>query len=276
MNIAQNLRQATRRGALVGARGVYSVSGATREAYAAPGIATLLLHESPEDDVERLLRHVRRHRDRYVDFAELDRLIDGEFEPSSTKITITFDDGLASNVMVARALAAEGVQACFYVPTDAIGMAPHEADDFFRRRPVRQRRYKASEPVMRWSDLEELVSLGHVVGSHCRQHVPLVSMGLAEAEDQVKGSLAVLRERLGDVRHFAWPFGGLGHAPVDDVVRWCADVGAVAASGVRGHNTTATYARNHYVMRDAVEYGWLATDLDVFFGRRAKSLGVPS
>ncbi|WP_369293454.1 polysaccharide deacetylase family protein [Nocardioides sp.] len=120
---------------------------------------------------------------------------------------------------------------------------------------------------MTWDDLVDLKQAGHAIGSHCRQHVPLVDFESAQAEDQLKGSVEVLRERLGETRHFAWPFGGLAHAPVQDVVRWSHEVGVVPASGVRGRNVASRFEVSGFLRRDAVEPRWLKTDLCVFAAR---------
>jgi peptidoglycan/xylan/chitin deacetylase (PgdA/CDA1 family) len=177
-------------------------------------------------------------------------------------IALTFDDGFRSNMAAAEELSRRGVSACFYMPTGVIGLTQQDqVDSFFGRRQA--------EGVMTWDDLEHLTSLGHVIGSHCVHHRPLAdAASKAEAEEEVKLSVQTLRERLGTCDHFAWPFGGLRHAPTSDVVRWCAEAGVVAASGVRGRNTDRTFTRTGYLLRDAVDLKWIGTDFRVFSTHR--------
>lgn len=251
-------RAVARRATLVSERAIGRATGAVRRAQQAPGLTVLLIHNTLGADAARLERCVERHTERFVSFAHAR----GATDPTPDRavgpgqVALSFDDGFASNLDMARRLARLGVAACFYVPTDVIGLDKAASDAFFGR--------PQAEGVLGWADLEELLRLGHVVGSHSRRHVPLAGLSEAQAEDQVKGSLAVLRDRLGAAGHYAWPLGALRYAPVASVVTWCREAGAVAASGVRGVNTPERYAVEGYLRRDAVDLRWLATDLDVF------------
>lgn len=263
--LTARLRGTARRAALLGLRGRYRATGVSRRAAQQPGVTVLLLHYTPPDQLARLTRFVDANRDLVVGFREaMDLLSQGRAD--RPMVTLSFDDGFRSNLDAARALADRGLDGCFYVPTDVIGADQAETDRFFRR--------PQPEGVMSWDDVEGLAAAGHEVGSHCRQHVPMSGLTTAEAEDQVKGSVQVLRDRLGSARHFAWPFGGLHHAPVEDVVRWCGEIGVLPASGVRGRNTPALLARRRYLSRDAVDLSWLRTDYDVFVSRSFDRLGV--
>lgn len=246
-------RAAARRGLLLAELSAGTVRGAARAAWQAPGSQILLIHNTLGADADRLIAHVREHRDHYVD---VDDAVPTEDRTPPASLALTFDDGFKSNLEVGRRLAAEGLRACFYVPTSVIGSDRSASDEFFGRRQL--------EGVMTWSDLEELVTLGHEVGSHCRRHVPLTTLSHDEAEDQVRGSLGVLRDRLGSARHFAWPFGARRYAPVREVVRWCEEEGAVAASGVRGLNNAPRWTSEGYLRRDAVDLRWLAQDVSIF------------
>lgn len=263
------LRATARRAAVLGLRGRYRITGATSQSLRQPGVTVLLLHYTPEHLLTRLLRFIDRHRDQVVGFQHAMGLLKQD-EIDRPLFALTFDDGFKSNLAAARALADRRIGACFYVPTDVVGASQAEVDRFFRR--------PQPEGVMSWEDVEWLAASGHEVGSHCRQHIALSGLSLAAAENQVKGSVEVLRARLGAAHHFAWPFGSLTHAPVADVVRWCREVDVLAASGVRGRNTPDLMARRGYLSRDAVDLRWLRTDLEVFVARSFVRLGsgVPS
>ena len=177
---------------------------------------------------------------------------------------LSFDDGFRSNLDAAQMLQERDLYGVFYVPTDVIGMTKPDSDRFFRR--------PQGEGVVGWSDLEELVAAGHEVGSHCRQHLPMIDFPDDAAEEQLKGSVEVLRSRLGGARHFAWPFGGLQHVDVEKVVHWSREVGVVAASGVRGRATRERLARSGFLRRDAVDLRWITADLTAFGVRDSRQL----
>lgn len=256
-SVSAAVRKTSRRGALLGLQAAFAASGAFRRADSRPGATLLLIHNTPKGELGRLLRFVDRRRADVVDFGTA--ISDVAAGASRPMISLTFDDGFISNLDAGRELAARGISACFYVPTGVIGLSRGEVNAFFRR--------PQQEGVMTWDDIEELKSLGHVIGSHCRQHLPLSEMPIAEAEDQIKQSVTTLRDRLGECRDFAWPFGGLRHAPIEQVVKWCSEVDVCPASGVRGRNTRTTLSRLHYLHRDPVELRWIATDYAAFVTR---------
>lgn len=259
-----NLRIRSRSIALDAARIGMSATGLTSRLRAVPGDYVLLLHNTIGTAGDALISYVDDHRQYFESFPpdQENRKYHGH-----RRISLSFDDGFISNLNVGRSLAERGLSAVFYVPTDVVGMAKDESDRFFGR--------PQPEGVMTWANLEELGKLGHQVGSHCKRHVPLATMSLAEAEDQVRGSLQTLRERLGTADHFAWPFGSPVHAQVDHVTRWCSDEDVTAASGVRGSNSPERFATDRYLRRDAVDLANLSRDIDVFLGFDSLTRSLP-
>ncbi|WP_084342849.1 polysaccharide deacetylase family protein [Janibacter corallicola] len=260
MNRLRMPRQAARRAVLMGRAAAHRARGDSAGLAQATtgGLAILLLHNTLGRDADSLVSHVAKHRERFTDFDAVETLGIGR---GPAQIALTFDDGFRSNLQVARRLHSLGLQACFYVPTDIIGSDQPEVDAFFGR--------PQQEGVMTWDDLEEVRSLGHVVGSHCRQHRPLIDLSDAEGEDQIKRSLEELRRRLGQSEHFAWPFGSLRHADAAKVVQWCTEADARAASGVRGFNTRERLDSEGYLRRDAIDIRWIGVDIAAFLGRDA-------
>lgn len=249
-----NPRQIARRAAVLGLSVKSRLTGRATTYFDSPGSTILLLHNTLPRDLARLTDYIDRHRARFISFHDALPLSD-----QATGIALSFDDGFASNLTAGKLLAERGLSACFYIPTDVVGL-PKEGSDAFFRRPQ-------DEGVLAWREIEELRDLGHVIGSHARQHVPLTTWTRAQAEDQIKGSIAVLRGKLGEVDHFAWPYGGLQHAPVDDVVRWCREIGVLPASGRRGKNSPSRFADEGYLRRDAADLRWLATDVEALVAR---------
>ena len=233
------------------------LTGESRRAFGAPGASVLLLHNTPPESVRRLERFVVKNRELIVGFDEAVQHIRNDVH--QPRIALSFDDGFASNLKAGTMLASHGISACFYVPTDVVGLSKPEVDSFFRR--------PQAEGVATWDDLEGLVDAGHAVGSHCKQHLPLIEMTEGEAEDQIKGSVEILRQRLGIAMHFAWPFGAIAFADAGLVTKWCDEAEVLAASGVRGRNRKTLLEREHYLRRDAIDMKWINTDFRVFTAR---------
>ncbi|MFX4285469.1 polysaccharide deacetylase family protein [Janibacter sp. G349] len=259
MTLSATARRTMRRAAISGtARGVRWTHMNRRIWKPSRGVAVLLLHNTLGRQVTDILSHIDANRELYCDYKAVENLGSAT---ATSQIALSFDDGFHSNLAMARELHTRGIQACFYVPTNIIGADQARVDSFFRRPQI--------EGVLDWRELEEIASMGHIIGSHCRDHRPLIDQPDAQAEDQIKGSLAVLRDTFGDAKHFAWPFGALRYVDADKVARWCREADAIPASGVRGFNETQRFEREGYLRRDAADPRWIVDDIDAFLIRDA-------
>jgi peptidoglycan/xylan/chitin deacetylase (PgdA/CDA1 family) len=62
--------------------------------------------------------------------------------------------------------------------------------------------------MMSWQELKELHAVGHEIGSHSRSHAILPLVSDAQLQDEISGSRAQLRERLGfEIESFCYPTG---------------------------------------------------------------------
>jgi peptidoglycan/xylan/chitin deacetylase (PgdA/CDA1 family) len=156
---------------------------------------------------------------------------------------ITFDDGKKVNCDAAETLRRCGVPACFFVCTDFIGgKVPLWFDDLDALRqadPVavarfglehakklpmdtlraRLERAKAelrggaslsdqTAAPMSWDDVRDLSHAGFSIGAHGRSHAILTNEPFADAETEVRHSLAAVSKQLGKpCRSFAFPNG---------------------------------------------------------------------
>lgn len=106
----------------------------------------------------------------------------------SNREEVTFDDGHISNYELARPLMAEySVRGVFFIPASFVGKA---AD------------------TMSATQLRELISLGHQVGSHSWSHPVLTKCGAKELMDELVRSRQALEDMLGtEVRAISMPHG---------------------------------------------------------------------
>jgi peptidoglycan/xylan/chitin deacetylase (PgdA/CDA1 family) len=183
---------------------------------------------------------------------------------AGNELVLTFDDGFRSQVANAAPLLAErGWRACFFLVTDFLGAtAADESERIWRERFHLPR---LVEP-MSWAHAEQLLELGHEVGSHTRTHRELTSLTPVELDEELAGSRAEIERRLGDPpAHFSAPYG--------DAERFSAAVSEAAeragyascANARRGVNTGAgdVYAlRRHHL-----EASWPVEHVRYFLGR---------
>ena len=104
-------------------------------------------------------------------------------------ITMTFDDGTEDHLRAAEELRRRGLPAVFFIPAADVGTPGHL--------DARQ--------------VHELVSMGHVVGSHALHHRPLARIGLEQLREEVRESRARLEAICETPVVFFAPPGGIGH-----------------------------------------------------------------
>ncbi len=117
---------------------------------------------------------------------------------------LTFDDGYRSMRTVALPwLLQFGYPAVFFVPTDFIG-----------ERNIFDAGWEPEEAICDWDDLRELERQGVSIQSHTASHRAFSELDLAEQEDELRRSKAVLEAGLGKpVEVLSYPYGDGGANP---------------------------------------------------------------
>lgn len=131
-------------------------------------------------------------------------------------LLLTFDDGFASNRMIAeQVLNPMGIRALFFVVSDFVALENREEARQFLARHIRPGCHVDEFPAhlwnMGWADLEALLEQGHCVGGHTRTHARLSQMSTErDLEREIIASADTLAHRLGvSIEHFAYTFGDL-------------------------------------------------------------------
>lgn len=147
----------------------------------------------------RDLCRMLQRRFHVVSLAEIWRIMStGEMPPKRT-VAIAFDDCYRDNLFAARMLAEHNLPGCFFIPTKFVG-TDHvfDWDQGLKRMPN-----------LTWEDVDEMVRLGHDIGSHTVSHVDFGSIHEADARRELTESKKFLEDRLSrPIRWFAYPFGG--------------------------------------------------------------------
>ncbi len=197
-------RRMVRHAALTALSGLWQAGGMIERALRRPRIHFLHLHHVFPDEEAHfrgLLRALARDHT-FISYSEaVERAARGRIDRPYAALSM--DDGLKSCGRAATILGEFGAHGCFFVITSMIG----ESD------PDKIRRFCATKlglpPVefMSWTDAEAMRREGHEIGSHSSTHARLLELNEAELEDEIAGSGDVLRHRLGEALHFAWPYG---------------------------------------------------------------------
>ncbi|SVC10897.1 uncharacterized protein METZ01_LOCUS263751, partial [marine metagenome] len=213
-----------------------------------PRLRVLLYHDiAPEEheDFERQLGWLSR-RWTFISPEQFTSFIKGEATIQNNSLLLTFDDGFASNLIVAeKILNPMGIQALFFVVSDLVDIEDNEEARQFIVRNVKLGTSMDKLPTylsnMKWADLEALLEQGHMIGAHTRTHARLSEISSSDGlEDEIVCSADLLENRLGvRVEHFAYTFGDLASFS-SQALRIAQKRFRYVYSSLRGNNTIGT------------------------------------
>ncbi len=183
----------------------------------------------PADALARQLAWLRRRGYAPMSVDEYVRHRSSGKPPPAHSVVLTFDDGYGDNFSAASPLLrAEAMSATIFLVSASVGGANEwDADTEL-----------AGRRLLTWQEIGDLREAGVGFGAHTRSHASLPSLGLTDAEVEIRGSREELERRLEiPVPHFAYPYGRAGGA-IEALVEKC---GFASACGIRpGRNTFAT------------------------------------
>jgi glycosyltransferase involved in cell wall biosynthesis/peptidoglycan/xylan/chitin deacetylase (PgdA/CDA1 family) len=170
----------------------------------------------------RFARQLRWLRFRGYTVLGLDEYVRHRLEhslPPPRSVVITLDDAYADNAELAHPLLRRhGLTATIFAVSRRMG----QLNDWSPGAEVQGRQ------LMTWEQAAELRRDGIELGAHTRTHASLPGLAPEELADEIAGSRADLEERLGPIRHFAYPYGRLD----DDAVRAVEEAGFASACGI--------------------------------------------
>jgi hypothetical protein len=108
-------------------------------------------------------------------------------EPAGPSVSLTFDDGTVDHMEVGADLARRRIQGVFFIPPGRLG----------------------SPGFLDVANVEELISLGHVVGSHSYSHVPLDTVEPVRLAQELRDSKRALEDITGSPVTWFAPPGGI-------------------------------------------------------------------
>jgi peptidoglycan/xylan/chitin deacetylase (PgdA/CDA1 family) len=116
-----------------------------------------------------------------------------------TIVSLTFDDGRATEYAARSLLAARGMKATFYINSSKLG---------------------TDSDYMTWAQVDGLAADGNEIGGHTAFHVDMTRTDSTEAQREVCNDRVNLLNRGYQVRNFAYPFGAY-NASAQTIVRNC-------------------------------------------------------
>jgi peptidoglycan/xylan/chitin deacetylase (PgdA/CDA1 family) len=114
-------------------------------------------------------------------------------------VSLTFDDGRASQTLAGPILQSHGMDGTFYVNSTKLGTSSY---------------------YMTWSDVATLAANGNEVGGHTLDHPDLTTVTTAEATRQVCDDRSALTARGYPASSFAYPYGSYD-STIEGIVKSC-------------------------------------------------------
>ncbi len=241
------LRARARHVAISMISGHQRITGKTESALCRNRVHFLYLHNVKRGQESRfrtlLTKLEQKHR--FISYSEaVERVRGGQID--APYITFSFDDGFAGCRRAANLLQDFGASAAFFICPKLVGRRNlDEVRRFFRYDTLYQ-----LDDVMNWDDIDQLLLSGHEVGSHTMSHPNLAQVSTQQLKAEIGHSFEVLKKRLGNVSHFAWPYGRFHHFS-SDAATAVFDAGfSSCASAERGcHSQPFTGNLKHLCLR---------------------------
>ncbi|MGB7329668.1 MAG: polysaccharide deacetylase family protein [Rubripirellula sp.] len=182
-----------------------SLTSPMAAAFSKPRVQFLYLHyvfEDEEAPFRSLIESLLQRDQQFLSYTDaVHRVAEGPID--SPSLNFSFDDGVANCLQAARILHEYSVSACFFLSSGLLG------ENRTGRKMLMTATQHACKPVeyMSWADAEKLIELGHEIGGHTTNHVDIAKLKPDQYQDEIRADREILQQRLGNVDHFAWPFG---------------------------------------------------------------------
>jgi peptidoglycan/xylan/chitin deacetylase (PgdA/CDA1 family) len=223
-----------------------------------------LHHVLPDEETSfrHLLNGLKEHY-QFISYSEaVEKIWNGNIDGSY--LVLSFDDGFKNCLNAASIMNEVGAKACFFVCPPMISETNFTTIERFCRDRLR----KAPLEFMTWADLETLLAMGHEIGGHTMTHANLGQTPLQQTQQELDESFMILKQRLGNIKHFAWPYGKFS-CITPEAVQAVFEAGFVScASGARGcHVVASADTSSLCIRRDHVMAHWPLLHVNYFLAR---------
>jgi peptidoglycan/xylan/chitin deacetylase (PgdA/CDA1 family) len=126
-------------------------------------------------------------------------------------LAFSSDDGFKSNLNAHKVFLKHNISACFFLCTDFIGL-----DNYNRIKEICENKFHLP-PIefLNKKDIKLLIKQGHEIGSHTTNHSNLKTLNYKNLNSTIKDSFAYLKNLIGFVKHFSFPYGTSSHFPYE-------------------------------------------------------------
>lgn len=239
-------------------------------------IQFLYFHFVFEDQIEKLDKLMKMLNKNYsfISYSNAIDLILSKSQIDKNYVCISTDDGLKNNLEFARIIEKYHANACFFVCPDIIDNVNNIS---YVKSFCKNQLHLPLVEFMDWNDIVKLQSKGHEIGAHTLSHKDLSTTSGQDLVNEIKSCYEILNRKIGDVKHFAWPYGRFHHFS-DEAKEIVFSSGFYScASAIRGayfKNFDGVYT-DLCIRRDHINLDWSLRKINFFllmnFFRKKKS-----
>lgn len=247
----------------------YKATGRLSAGLSKNRIQFLYLHHVFPDEEEsfRGLLKILSRNHKFISYSEaVSRVQNGPAD--GRYLAFSFDDGLKNCLKAAEILKEFGAAACFFVCPSVLGENDSQKAEAF----CREKLHLPPVSLLTWENAEMLLKEGHEIGNHTMTHADLARVAEEEVREEISKSRDALRARLGEIRHFSWPYGKFENITPSIVERVFQTGHQSCASAVRGCHVPGGLGNSKKTIclrRDHVMAQWPAHHLLYFLARNA-------
>lgn len=244
-----------------------SVGIRKRKKKLSPCIQFVLFHHLFSDEVDGVELLFERLSEEYefISFSDaVEKIHTNEID--KPYLCFTSDDGFKNNLRAVEFFARFDIKCCFFVCPNMIG----EKNFHIIKRFNQNRLNLPPIEYLDWNDINYILKQGHEVGGHTQNHLRLSECNNNQLSTELNGSFEMLKSKIGDVKHFAWPYGLFKDISVQ-ARKMVFEAGYIScASGERGvHIPVSDLSQlkdisNVCIRRDNFEFNWSSNHLLYF------------
>jgi peptidoglycan/xylan/chitin deacetylase (PgdA/CDA1 family) len=229
-----------------------------------PRVQFLYFHHIFKDELknfERLLEFLAKDHVFISHSEAVHRLINDEID--KPYIAWSSDDGIQNNMLAAQALNKYDASCCFYINPASIGLTDITQIKKFCKEKLEM------PPVafLDWHEVEILLKQGHEIGNHTYKHDMVSKLTQTQFEEDFLKADAVLTEKCGPIKHFAYTYGKFEHftKPAFDFVMnngYDSCISASRGCHINGHGKLDK--NTVFLRRDQIIANWKLSHIEHF------------
>lgn len=219
-----------------------------------------------ENDLINLLNFLSQYHT-FISYSEaIKKILTNQID--KPYICISSDDGFKNNLRAAEILKEYGVSACFFICPGIIEESNEEKIKIF----CKERLHFPPVNFLSWDDVESIVEKGHEIGSHTMHHINVAETNQDKLVAELKQSYKILKNRFGNIIHFAFPYGRYFHF-TEEARKLVFDTGYQSCSsaerGCHVHQDVAPLKDELLIRRDNIILDWSLNHIKYFLRRNA-------